>query len=561
MSASQSFLSSPDYGYDYVVAVTQDSINATAMAFLNSKRPVINVCYIYDDKGDPELVDFEILKKNAHGVDPFTIPESGPERETQLKHLDEAGFMFGFSAAMGLPDGFDPASLDDIVTFGATAEAPLTYRLLCKHFQLVELKQIPHKAPVFQTYAQPKGAPGKPWIFTYKLRLKSTNVKDNRAFMRSPAFANLPAAVREKITAKPEDFTISHLLYEFNEAASESQPLISGVDRILKEKLNEDFAIRYFNQMEGAGAPVVTVAPVRDDPFAGLVTGFSINPSPEAPKLATLNYVCSAAGHPLPAPKTFAWNWVEPAQAGQFDGVCVINRKDFVEHLRQQLQPYFERNCWLPDPILIEVYLASYLERFGIVPAAHDWKGKVPPELKVRNEFTAPATGPVVLIWNFDASREYDYLSGTSWMLGDCSFSLQVSVEGNSVTIKQHAVVYCKLVMVTFDRHDWNLVDLAITDTYTLATEHDGKLSVNHTATTTDNSSKIGSDFAAPRLKGQFENAQNLAKAAVLSQLVNFPLGQMNEVIFPGNKAFLFKEIAFSEHQDLVAHITYANPA
>lgn len=40
MSASQSFLSSPDYGYDYVVAVTQDSINATAVTFLKTKQSV-----------------------------------------------------------------------------------------------------------------------------------------------------------------------------------------------------------------------------------------------------------------------------------------------------------------------------------------------------------------------------------------------------------------------------------------------------------------------------------------------------------------------------------------
>jgi hypothetical protein len=46
MSASQSFLSSPEYGYDYVVAVTQDSINATALAFLSTKQPVVNACWI-----------------------------------------------------------------------------------------------------------------------------------------------------------------------------------------------------------------------------------------------------------------------------------------------------------------------------------------------------------------------------------------------------------------------------------------------------------------------------------------------------------------------------------
>lgn len=573
MSASQSFLSSPDYGYDYVVAVTQASINATAQAFLNSQRPVINVCYIYDDKGDPELIDYEALKQKAKGADPFAIPENGPQRETQLKALDEAGFMFGFSAAMGLPDGFEPATLPDIVTFGATAEAPLTYCLLCKHFRLAELKSIPHKPSVFQSFAQPTGPTGpidpkdptgpqrEPWIFAYKIRLKNTVVKDNRAFMEGPAFANLPAAVRDKITAKPEDFTISHLLYDFIEAARDTEPVITGVDRILKQKLNEDFAIRYFNEMQRAGAPVLSVAPAHNDPLAGMTTGFSINPSPTAPKLATLNYLCTLAGHVQPAPKPFAWNWVEPVQAGQFDGVCVINKKDFVEHLRQQLDPYFKLNRYVPHPVIIETYGLTYLRRFGVVPMGFDWKGKQPPELKIREQFTAPDTGPLVLSWNFDASREYDYASGTSWMLGDTSFSLKVSVAGNSVTIEQHALVYCKMVIVTFSRHEWNLVDLTITDTFTLATGHDGRLSVEHATATKDDSATIESfSWVFPDMKDKFTDTQTKARSKMQSRLVNFPLDLMDGIFFPGNKSFLFKEIGFSEHQDLVAHITYADP-
>src|ERR1700761_9386948 len=101
MSASQSFLSSPDYGYDYVVAVTQDSINDTALQFLSTKQPVVNVCYIQNDDGHSEQIEYEAFKKKANGADPFNIPESGPDRDTLLKDLDDADFMFGFRAAMG----------------------------------------------------------------------------------------------------------------------------------------------------------------------------------------------------------------------------------------------------------------------------------------------------------------------------------------------------------------------------------------------------------------------------------------------------------------------------
>jgi hypothetical protein len=320
MSASQSFLSSPDYGYDYVVAVTQDSINDTALQFLSTKQPVVNVCYIQnDDDGHSEQIEYEAFKKKANGADPFNIPESGPDRDTLLKDLDDADFMFGFRAAMGLPEGFKRDKLPDIVTL--RPEAPVIYRLLCKSFLLVELIQVHHKKPVFNTYAQPKGPDGEPWIFTYEVGIIAGIVRDNKAFLKTSAFGNLPASVQKKLTGKPEDFTIQHLLFDFNKAASNSRPEISGVDRILKEKLYEDFWIKYFTEMEAAPAPILALTPSSNDPFAGLQTTFSVNPSPAQPKVATLNYLCATARHALPPAKRFIWNWVEPDEADNFE--CV----------------------------------------------------------------------------------------------------------------------------------------------------------------------------------------------------------------------------------------------
>jgi hypothetical protein len=108
MSALQSYLSSPDYGHDnvrcdYVLAVTQDSINATALAFLNSRQPVVNVCYVYDDNGDAQQIGYNELRAKASGTDPFNIPAADPDRETAVANLDAASFAFGFRAAMGLP--------------------------------------------------------------------------------------------------------------------------------------------------------------------------------------------------------------------------------------------------------------------------------------------------------------------------------------------------------------------------------------------------------------------------------------------------------------------------
>jgi len=561
MSASQSFLSSPDYGYDYVVAVTQDSINATALSFLSTNQPVVNVCYIYDDNGDPEQIEYGAFKKKANGADPFNIAESGPDREALLKNLDAGGFMFGFRAAMGLPEGFEV--FPDIVTLGPAAEDPIIYRLLCKNFLLVELNQIPHKKPVFHTFAQPKGPDGEPWIFTYKVRLVPGTVKDNKAFLKTPAFGNLPASVQHKLTDKPEDFTIQHLLFDFSKAASESRPEISGVNPKLREKLYEDFAIKYFTEMEAAGAPILAVTPSRGDSFAGLQTTFSVNPSPAQPKVTTLNYLCATAGHALPPAKPFTWNWVEPDKADNFDGVCVINRSNLVEHFKSQLASYVDQNCWLPHPVRIYVTLTEADVGFLVVNRNYSFLPKPLPSLEQDFKLLEPANGPLLLHWQFSASRldeesYYDHGGGDSWLKVDTSFQLKVSCSGKTLTIEQHVLVHYHLVIQTL-KEDTTLVDVRITDTFTLAAAGD-RLTAFLSPNKVDNSKEPEYWRSVPKLQDQMNYVKDIVRKNISSRLFDVPLSLINGVIFPGGKGFFFMDVAFSDHQDLVAHINYADP-
>ena len=265
MGASQSYLSSPDYGYDYVLAVTQDSINLAALTFLHTKQPMVSVVYVYDDDGDPKRVDYAAFKQSAGGTDPFNIPASGPDRDSAIKKIDDAGFMFGFQAAMGLPVGFPPANLPPIITLGATAGDPAVYRLLCRTFVLAELKPVPHKTSIYQSFAQPQGPAGAPWVFTYDINLVQQHVSDVKAFMGTPAFQGLPTTAQQKVSSNPDAFSIQQLLFDFNKAACTVRPEITGVDRVLQEKLYEDFGIEYFAQMEAAGPPVIAVLPKAGD--------------------------------------------------------------------------------------------------------------------------------------------------------------------------------------------------------------------------------------------------------------------------------------------------------
>lgn len=557
MGASDSNLNS--YGYDYVLAVTQQSINDSAFDFLRRKQPVISVCYVYDDNGDPKRIDYDEFKQLAHGTDPFRIPASGADHDAAVKLLDEAGLMFGFQAAMGVPTGFKVADLPPIIALGAGPKDPLTYRLLCRTFTLVELKAIPHKPSVYAAQCQPTGPSGKPCIFSYTdIHLAQQPVRDVREFLSGEASQALPAATREAVSAHPDAFSIQQLLFDVTKAACADRPEISGVSGLLREKLYADFSIEYFAQMRNSGPPMLAVVPVSNDPMAGLQTEFSVNPYPAHPELGCVNYLCAAPGHSLPAPQSLAWNWLEPSDH-DVDGVCVVSRKQLVEQLKSQLEGYVARNRWLPHPVFIEVYMTTYDARFGVFDQEH-WHGKPPDNLVIRfDTFDEPAGGGVLLDWQFGTSRTYQYLSGSSWMQGETTFTLKVTCEGNQIIIEQHALIFCQLVMVTFWRDKWHLVDLKITDTFTLSTTHDGRLTAVRDTKTEDHPDTVDPWAVAPELQNEFTAVQNKVRSQIASTMVDIPLGLFDDIVFPGGRSFLFNKVQFSNQQDLVAHISYTD--
>lgn len=563
MGASESYLSEKGYGYDYVVAVTQESINATALAFLSSQQPTVDVCFIAGEDGHAKLIDHRELVAKAKGSDPFLIPASGPERDQAITNLDEADFLYGFSAAMGIPAGFPATTLPDLVTLGATASDKVVYRLLCRSFLIVNLLQRRHNTPVWESWSQPVGPAGQPWLFTYQVPLISPPVNDTKAFVDSAAFANLPASTQQQVAAKPEDFTIQHLLFDFAHASEDTRPQITGtVDPELLEKLYAHFSIAYFEQLAAVSMPLVAIVPVANDPFAGLRTKFSISPNATDPRATTLNYLCTAAGNPLQATKPFTWSWVEPNQLEAFDGVCVLNRTHLVHHLERQLAPYVEANSWIPHPVYLYKEFAGVDAGFSVVDRRYDW-GRKPAEPPVEIEaetLDRPATGDMLLRWLFKCSRKNRLLPGIHWMWGDTAFELTVRCRGNVTTVEQHVLVNCDLGLYS-SQYGAKVIDITKVDTITLAVGADGALVPHQESVPADHSDTIVYHSLVPKLKEQLEASQQRVRDKVNQAFVDFPLQLADQVIFPGGKGFLFKDVFFSDHQDLVAHITYADPS
>ena len=115
-NARASNLSLPQYGYDLVVATTQDAINATTKQFLSAfKGKEFVACYKFVKGHAPELMDYNTVKQAIGGADPFTIPNGADESNSQVAKLGDLDFLFAFRAKMGLPPGLGPTEIPDVV--------------------------------------------------------------------------------------------------------------------------------------------------------------------------------------------------------------------------------------------------------------------------------------------------------------------------------------------------------------------------------------------------------------------------------------------------------------
>ncbi|GAA1364348.1 hypothetical protein [Streptomyces beijiangensis] len=564
MTAQKSNLSSPKYGYDFVVATTQASINATMKAFLSGlTQPVVTVCYVADFQGNPVLIDYDQLKKNAHGSDPFTIPANAdPNTSQDLRNLVEARFMMGFRAQIGLPPGLAPGSIPDIVTLGSNT-ASVTYNLLCSKFSVVKLTPGGgYSPPAWFSQSQPAGSP---WIFQSKVDLRLSTTSPT-------AYSKLPPAVQAQIkNLGAGAFTVQQLLFDLDNAALETIPTIKNVPPgdPLYSILQQFFLGAYFAQMRQNGSPVLgctikeTKAPVSTLtltdlnlevlPFLGSNGQPIVNPTPAQQDLAALSYLCAADGNALPAAVPFSWNWVEANEQADFDGVVAINRNAFANYFRHQLAPYVPSNCYLPS---VRVTYDA-----GKVETRYSWSmtsGQAP-------SFTMPATGPTVLTFHYGADSVDQ--AGLNGDLGKMelrpSYDISVSFTGNTIKVVQHLVVYLYVRSLATST-DGNVVDLTVTDTYTLGIGQDGRLAATLTTTRQDGSKNPSVDPFLnfwTDLNKIIGAVKNWLQAVVSPNLKAMPVSAAQNFVFPGGRTFAFKSAGFSDFGDLISHITYTDPS
>ena len=564
MSAQKSDLSNGIYGYDFVVATTQASINATMKAFLASaSEPEAKICYVADAKGNPTAIDYADLVAKAHGSDPFSVPDGAdPATDKDLQNLLSARFMVGFMARIGLPPGYAPTDIPDIVTLGANT-ASVTFRLMCSEFVVVQLTPASGYASAsWMNVSQP---PGDAWLFTSKVDLRMFATGQN-------AYNNLPPDVRKQIAnLGPNAFSVQQLLFDLDNAGLETIPTMSGVQpgTTLYTVLQTDFLGAYFAAMQAQGSPVlgctvsVPAAQGPDstlrlsnvnmevDPFLDSGGAPVPNPTPDQQNLATLSYLCQADGNPLHVPTQFSWNWLD--ELGGSDGVLSVNRHTFANYFQQQLMPYVSRVCYKS---WVRVWLSDADTK---VNYAWSLTGNQTPTV------TTPTSGSTVVRFHYNSYYEDD--AGLNGDMGHMTLvpSLDVSVDftGNTIVVTQHLVVYLYLKYLATPA-DGNVIDKTITDTYTLAVDQAGRLTTTPPASVTVDNSDTPSANGFLNFFADVEkivhDVHNWIAPFVATHFTDLPISAVQNFVFPGGNTFLCKNVQFSDFQDLTVDITYADP-
>ncbi|KAI9375952.1 hypothetical protein BJX61DRAFT_539270 [Aspergillus egyptiacus] len=123
-AAEAAHLSHPKYGYDCVVSLSQDSMDAIVKKYLHETQgfPIQTVCVVepqpqqrYPAARAKEHISVEALKERTNGIDPFEIEDGTDSSNEQVQTLTRAGFRYGFRIQPGLPQGVNPADLPPAV--------------------------------------------------------------------------------------------------------------------------------------------------------------------------------------------------------------------------------------------------------------------------------------------------------------------------------------------------------------------------------------------------------------------------------------------------------------
>jgi hypothetical protein len=542
-------------GFDYVVAVTQDSINGALKETLYVGQPEVILCYAYDNSNPPALVpiDHAALVTAAQGTDPFAVPAGTAGTDQRVQNLNNAGFAFAVKAQLGLPPGVPPADLPPIIAL-KPGQSNVTYTVTFAELTVAEIVYGPRGSVTWFSDSQPSGTG---WTFSGTVDLD----------FQDASFTALSQAAQARLKGlgpNPAIFTIQQLYYDLN-----NSNLIQGFQfdgmpatSLLGGFMADNFVNTYFKNLNGAEllgyAATQATGVTPGSLWVTDVNFFTPNAVGATGAPLTLNYLCAAGGDALPdtTHAGFGWNWIEAKE--EFDGVAALNRMTLGKYLRSAALPgggtldsYVASNCYQPSVSCTLNQLSQVQYGFSATPGGPATAAVLPGGAQL-----------IMYSYGADASDQ----AGAGGDLGQIeiapSFNLTVTVGGNQIIIDQRLAFYLRLKHLA-TQVSGNIVDKTLVDTYSVGVNENGQLAVAlANSTTTDNSQQLDVSGFLDFFTNVNEYASAVtqwAESLASGHLKDLPLSLIGNFIFPGSAAFTFSGATFSATGDLVSHITYVS--
>jgi hypothetical protein len=561
MSYTESNLSTTKF--DYVVAVTQGSVNGALRETISKGGPEVIVCYAYNTSSPPALVpiDHAALVKAATGTDPFAVPKGTKSTDKRVQDLADAGFAFAVKAKLGLPPGVSPADWPPVVTL-EPGHSNVIYKVTFAEFAVAEIVYGPRDSVSWFSDSQPSGAA---WTFSATVDLD----------FRDGPFTSLSKEAQARLTGlelNPGAYSIKQLFYDLNSSALIQDFTFDGLssNTPLGAFMAENFVNTYFKGLDGGELlGCVAAAAVDVSPSSLWITGvtFFTPAAVSAPGVSgaplTLNYLCATGGDSLPAPANFGWNWIDPGE--KFEGVAALNRNTFSDYLRNANLPktatfpggslggYIRSNCYTPSVSC--TYDAGNLELTYSCSAASGGQ----PTASILS------SGPALFSYSYGSSAS-SQADPFGIVLGhislSTSFGLDLYVQSNQIVVEQRLVFALDVANGPVGLSA-NIVDTAIVDTYSVGIDENGQLVAQMgIPKTADNSQHPDLSAIANSISNINQIVDTItqwAQTLAAGHLKDLPVSFVGSLVFPGAAAFTFADAVFSNHSDLVSHITYVS--
>lgn len=362
MVALSSNLANPRYGYNLLLAMTQDALSARLHTFLAPLEGQVIELYLQPAEG--EGGGYRFLDPSTQTPDIFARMD-GAKTEDEGKGKDFPAF--GFRGRIG--PCRDALRLD---RGNRLASVLLRFDTL----DLFELRESRRTTACLRV-TQPAG---NPWVFRLDVPLTSHPVPESER--------QALAAETQKLLSDTGQGAHAHLWHaslDLDTAELADPPVIDALDTTGEAYtlLTRLFIRRAIDLIRAQGrlalATVVSVdTPKRELPFilpTGLATGICQHrPGPDEPPaaghgLSTLNLLTMSDGALLSAPESFDWNWMDGTEPEGTAGVIAIGKQRLAEFIGGLLESELLPLCRAPRVEIESVSLSgSSVVKWELVP-------------------------------------------------------------------------------------------------------------------------------------------------------------------------------------------------